>query len=230
VAIIMDGNGRWANSLGRRRTDGHREGARTVRAIVTRARELGIGVLTLYAFSAQNWSRPPDEVDSLMSLLVEFCESEQKLLSDKAIRFRVIGDRSRLPAHVRAAVELLEELTRSNTSMQLVVAVSYGGREELASAARRVAEEAAAGRLTPGDVNVETFGRFLWTGDLPDPDLVIRTSGEVRISNFLLWQSAYAEYVIEPKCWPELTAEDFDRCLVQYARRERRYGGLSATA
>ncbi len=227
VAIIMDGNGRWAKGRGQSRSDGHRQGAKTVRMAVTRARELGIGVLTLYAFSSQNWARPGDEVESLMSLLVEFCESERNLLLDKQIRFRVIGERSRLPATVLAAIEALEEVTAGNSAMQLVVAVSYGSREELVAAAQAVARDVAAGLLTPEQVTADTFRTRLWTGDLPDPDLVIRTSGEVRISNFLLWQSAYAEFVIEPIAWPDWTEADFDNCLVVFAGRERRYGGLA---
>lgn len=227
VAIIMDGNGRWAKGRGQSRSDGHRQGAKTVRMAVTRARELGIGVLTLYAFSSQNWARPGEEVESLMSLLVEFCESERNLLLDKQIRFRVIGERSRLPATVLAAVEALEQVTAGNEAMQLVVAVSYGGREELVAAAQSLARDVAAGRLAPEQVTADIFRSHLWTGDLPDPDLVIRTSGEVRISNFLLWQSAYAEFVIEPIAWPDWTEADFDSCLVVFAGRERRYGGVA---
>ena len=227
VAIIMDGNGRWAKGRGQSRSDGHRQGAKTVRMAVTRARELGIGVLTLYAFSSQNWTRPLEEVDSLMALLVEFCESERNLLLDKQIRFRVIGERSRLPSSVLAAVEALESVTSANTGMQLVVAVSYGGREELVAAARALADEVVAGRLAPEAITAERFRSHLWTADLPDPDLVIRTSGEVRISNFLLWQSAYAEFVIEPIAWPDWTEADFDNCLQVYAGRERRYGGVT---
>ena len=220
----MDGNGRWATGRGQSRSEGHRQGAKTVRMAVTRARELGIGVLTLYAFSSQNWARPGDEVESLMSLLVEFCESERNLLLDKQIRFRVIGERSRLPEVVLAAVEALEQVTASNEAMQLVVAVSYGGREELVAAAQSLAREVAAGRLAPEQVTADSFRAHLWTGDIPDPDLVIRTSGETRISNFLLLQAAYAEFVFTPTLWPDFTKADLASAIAEYNRRERRFG------
>jgi len=229
VAIIMDGNGRWATGRGLARSDGHREGARAVRRVVTRARELGLTHLTLYAFSAQNWGRPQAEVEQLMALLVEFCEQERQLLLDKDIRFRVIGDRSRLPKHARQAAELLEEITATATSMQLLIALSYGGREEIAQAARSLAEEVAAGRLDPSEIDEAAINRHLWTWDVPDPDLVIRTSGELRVSNFLLWQIAYSEFYIDERCWPDFDEAAFEQALRTYLERDRRFGGVNAS-
>jgi undecaprenyl diphosphate synthase len=230
VAIIMDGNGRWAKQRGLPRTAGHKEGAAVVRKITTRARELNIAYLTLYAFSAQNWQRPTDEVEQLMALLVEFCEKERNLLLDKDIRFRVIGERSRLPEAARSAVEYLEGVTANNSSMQLVLALSYGGREEIVHAAREIARRVANGELSPDDITEATVSSALWTHDIPDPDLMIRTSGEVRVSNFLLWQIAYAELFIEPRAWPDFDEAAFDGALASYATRERRFGGVVAAA
>jgi undecaprenyl diphosphate synthase len=230
VAIIMDGNGRWARARGLPREEGHRAGAQTVRAIVTRAREVGLDVLTLYAFSAQNWARPAHEISALMALLVEFCEGERTLLQDKGIRFRVIGERSRLPDEVRAAVAFLEEVTAELDQMQLVLALSYGGREELVQAAQRLAEDVAAGRLAAGEVDAAALEARLWTAGLPDPDLLIRTSGELRVSNFLLWQLAYTELYVEPRLWPDFDAAAFDAALASFGQRERRFGGLGAEA
>jgi undecaprenyl diphosphate synthase len=226
----MDGNGRWAQERGMPRSAGHREGAVAVRRVVTRARELGIEYLTLYAFSAQNWQRPADEVDQLMELLVEFCEKERGLLLDKQIRFRVIGERDRLPEHARTAIGYLEDATRDLGSMQLVLAVSYGGREEIVAAARALARRAAAGELDPDAIDEAAVSAALWTHDIPDPDLLLRTSGELRVSNFLLWQIAYAELFVDTRAWPDYDADAFDAALVEYARRDRRFGGLSASA
>ena len=228
VAVIMDGNGRWAKQRGLPRTAGHREGARAVREVVTRARELGIPYLTLYAFSTQNWQRPSAEVEHLMDLLVEFCEKERKLMQDKRIRLRMIGRRDSLPAPARFAVESVETLTRQNKAMQLTIALSYGGREEIVAAARTLATRCLDGELRPDDIDEDTFAEALWTSDTPDPDLLIRTSGEVRVSNFLLWQIAYAEMVIETKCWPDFQAEDFDQALRIYQSRDRRFGGVGS--
>ena len=228
VAIIMDGNGRWAQGRGLPRTAGHKEGAVTVRNITTRARELGLGYLTLYAFSAQNWARPSDEVEQLMALLVEFCETERNLLLDKDIRFRVIGDRARLPETARLAVDQLEIATQGNASMQLILALSYGGREEIVAAARALAARVASGQVAPDAIDQRVFADHLWTNDIPDPDLLIRNSGELRVSNFLLWQIAYAEIFVDPRAWPDFDNDAFDAALVAYAERDRRFGGLSS--
>ncbi|MCO4762048.1 MAG: di-trans,poly-cis-decaprenylcistransferase [Myxococcales bacterium] len=226
VAMIMDGNGRWARSRGLGRSDGHRAGAKAVRRVVVRCRELHIPYLTLYAFSAQNWKRPANEVSQLMALLVEFCEGERSLLNDKNIRFRVIGDKARLPEEARQAVSFLEEATEDHTAMQLVLALSYGGREELVHAAKRIAHDVASGALNPDDINEQVVAERLWTADIPDPDVVVRSSGELRVSNFLLWQIAYAELVPDTRCWPEFDAAAFDDALVTYAQRNRRFGGV----
>ncbi len=227
VAIIMDGNGRWAAQRGLARTEGHREGARAVRKTVTRARELGVGYLTLYAFSSQNWKRPKTEVRDLMGLLIEFCHKERKLLQDKDIRFRIIGERDRIPTAARRAAEFLERVTRDNASMQLIIALSYGGREEIVLAARRIAKEVSAGSLDPADIDEAAVARHLWTSDIPDPDLVIRTSGELRLSNFLLWQVAYSEIYVDDRLWPDFDEAAFDAAIEAYGARERRFGGIA---
>ena len=224
VAVIMDGNGRWAQQRGLDRAEGHREGARSVRAVVTRTRELGIPYLTLYAFSSQNWERPRDEVSHLMALLVEFCQSERQLMLDKGIRLRVIGERARLPAHARTAIEDVERATESNADMQLIIAVSYGSREEIVDAVRRICQRVKARQLDPRDIDAQTISEHLWTASVPDPDLVIRTSGELRVSNFLLWQIAYAELYIEECLWPDFREAQYDRALEAYSQRQRRYG------
>ena len=226
VAMIMDGNGRWARSRGLTRSDGHRAGAKAVRRVVVRCRELEIPYLTLYAFSAQNWKRPANEVSQLMALLVEFCEGERSLLTDKEIRFRVIGDKARLPEEARQAVSFLEEYTADHARMQLVLALSYGGREELVHAARRIADEVASGALRPEDITEDVVAARLWTADIPDPDVVVRSSGELRVSNFLLWQIAYAELISDRRGWPEFDAAAFDDAVTEFARRNRRFGGV----
>ncbi len=226
VAMIMDGNGRWAKQRGLTRSEGHREGAKAVRMAVTKSRELGIRHLTLYAFSSQNWSRPKAEVDSLFSLLVEFCENEKQLMIDKGIRLNLIGDRDPLPLVARAAVKAVEAATRRNRDMVLHVAVNYGGREELVRAARRIAEDVARGVLSPADVDERAIESRLWTAGVPDPDLIIRTSGELRVSNFLLWQLAYAEMYVDECLWPDFDWPRYELALRSYTRRERRFGGV----
>lgn len=229
VAIIMDGNGRWALERGLSRSDGHKEGARAVRAVVTRARELGLSYLTLYAFSSQNWERPDDEVAHLMSLLVEFCQSERGLMQREEIRLRVIGERTRLPENARAAIEDVEAATANNQQMQLIIAVSYGSREEMVQAVQKIAEDVKAGALKPSDITADTIADRLWTTGIPDPDLVIRTSGELRVSNFLLWQIAYAELYVDPRLWPDFRAAEFERAIAAYQSRQRRFGKVAST-
>ena len=228
VAIIMDGNGRWATSRGRPRIQGHKEGAQAVRRAVTFARRIGIRHLTLYAFSSQNWSRPPREVIGLMALFIRYVKGERALLMRRGIRFRVIGDRSRLPGRVVRHLEELEADTRHNTAMDLCIALSYGGREELVEAARQLATRAAIGALDPADIDEKMLSNALYTKDIPDPDLLIRTSGELRISNFLLWQIAYAEIFVTPTLWPDFGDAAFLEALQSYGQRERRFGQTSA--
>lgn len=224
VAIIMDGNGRWARARGLVRTSGHKRGADATREVVSGAIELGVSYLTLYGFSSENWKRPRHEVDDLMGLLRLYLRSEIADLHRNGVRLRVIGDRSRLARDIVAMIENAERQTCDNTALNLTVALSYGARNEIAEAARRIAEEAAAGTLRPEDVDADCFARHLATWGIPDPDFVIRTSGEKRLSNFLLWQSAYSELVFVDKLWPDFTKQDLADAIGEFYRRERRYG------
>jgi undecaprenyl diphosphate synthase len=224
VAIIMDGNGRWAKRRFLPRIEGHRNGAKSVRMLVEECRRLGIRYLTLFAFSTENWRRPQDEVGGLMSLFVQHLESELELLLKNGIRLRAMGDTSRLPAAVREMLRRNEERTKDMTGMDLILAVSYGGRDELVQAARKMAVAAKAGQLDPASITEESFAQHLYLPDVPDPDLMIRTSDETRISNFLLWQLAYAEIVVSPVLWPDFSRDEFHRCLDVFAGRNRRFG------
>ena len=224
VAIIMDGNGRWAKARGLPRVAGHKRGAEAVRRTVTGAAELGIQYLTLYGFSSENWKRPAAEIDDLMGLLRLYLVNEIEELHQKGVRLRVIGQRSRLQADIVRLIEHAEQRTAANRRLNLTVALSYGGRAEIAEAARRVAEEVRAGRLEPAQVDERRFERFHYTSDMPDPDLLIRTSGEKRISNFLLWQCAYAELVFLDRLWPDFTRDDLEKAITEYHGRDRRYG------
>ena len=226
VAIIMDGNGRWAQQRGRPRLFGHHAGARRVREIVEACPENGVKYLTIFAFSTENWKRTQTEVAGLMSLFRFYLERESRALYEAGVRVRFIGDRVRLDPKLIELMDHMEQLTQENDAIHLTVALNYGGRDEVTRAAQRMAREVAAGRLQHQDVNAETLASFLDTHVLPDPDLVIRTSGEARISNFLLWQSAYSEYVFVDTLWPDFTAEEFSRVLQQYGNRERRFGGV----
>ena len=224
VAVIMDGNGRWAEARGLPRWEGHREGAKAVRETVVAALELGVRHLTLYAFSEENWLRPTSEISALMDLLVEYAASEQAELGERGVRVTVFGDLQRLSPEAREAVQRLEVATRGGEALSLNLAISYGSRSEIARAARRLVSEALAGRLRPEEVNTERFAAELYTAGLPDPDLLIRTSGEQRVSNFLLWQIAYAELLVTPVLWPDFDRVRFYEAILQYQRRERRYG------
>ena len=224
VAVIMDGNGRWAKLRGLPRVEGHRMGSRAVRAVVECARELGIPYLTLYAFSVENWGRPEDEVGTLMGLLREFLIKEVPELVRHKIRLNVIGEISRMPWMVREVLERGIAATAADAEMTLTLALSYAGRNEIVRAARRLAADVAAGNLPPDRISEEEFARRLDTAEMPDPDLVIRTSGERRISNFLLWQAAYAEFVFTDVLWPDFGKAEFLLALDEYARRHRRFG------
>jgi undecaprenyl diphosphate synthase len=224
IAIIMDGNGRWAKSRGLPRAAGHRAGVEALRQAVRNAGDLGIGWMTVYAFSSENWSRPKSEVTDLMGLLKLFIRRDLAELHQNGVRVRVIGERASLQTDIRKLLEEAEQLTVDNRSMNLVIAFNYGSRDEIARAARKVAEAASAGRLSPEDITPESFAAFLDTVDIPDPDLIIRTGGEERLSNFLLWQAAYAEFVFQEVLWPDYGAEHLARALRDYGRRERRYG------
>jgi undecaprenyl diphosphate synthase len=228
VAIIMDGNGRWAAARGLPRVEGHRRGVEALRRTIRAAGEIGIKFITIFSFSAENWSRPANEIGELMSLLRRFIRNDLVELHKSNVRVRVIGERKGLEADIGRMLIEAEELTKNNDGLTLVVAFNYGARQEITRAAQRIAEEVAQGRLTPADVTMEIVGGFLDTPDIPDPDLIIRTSGEQRLSNFLLWQSAYSELVFVPAFWPEFDRATLEAAILEYRQRERRFGGLVA--
>jgi undecaprenyl diphosphate synthase len=224
VAIIMDGNGRWAKARGLPRIAGHRRGAESVRRTVVAATELGISYLTLFGFSSENWKRPSGEIDDLMSLLRVYLRGEIAELHRNGVRVRIIGDRTRLAPDIVTLIVNAETLTRDNTRLTLIVALSYGGRHDIVQAAQRLAAAAAAGNITPDAIDEDLFADYLFTADIPDPDLLIRTSGEQRISNFLLWQTAYTELVFVDTLWPDFGASDLAKALSEFHGRDRRYG------
>lgn len=230
VAIIMDGNGRWAKSRGLPRTAGHKKGVDAVRRTITAARELGVRYLTLFGFSSENWRRPADEVSDLMHLLRFYLRSEIADLHRNGVRLRIIGDRARLDPDIIQLIEGAENHTGGNETLTVVVALSYGGRQEIVDSARRLAADVAAGRLDPAAIDEAAFAGRLYAPDIPDPDLIIRTSGEKRISNFLLWQAAYAELIFVDTLWPDFQKADLEAALDEYHRRERRFGATSAGA
>jgi undecaprenyl diphosphate synthase len=227
VAVIMDGNGRWAKKRMLNRVKGHERGADVVREVVRTSRRLGISVLTLFAFSTENWGRPKAEVGALMYLLRKFLAAEEAELMRTHIRFNTIGQTENLPADVRQAVDLVKDRTRGNDGMTLNLALSYGAREEIARMVRRVAREVAAGRLAPDAVTEATIADHLYTRGMADPDILIRTSGEMRISNFLLWQIAYAELFFTPTLWPDFTEAEFVQILRDFQQRDRRFGRVN---
>jgi undecaprenyl diphosphate synthase len=228
VAIIMDGNGRWAQQRGRPRLYGHHSGAKRVREIVAACPDLGVKYLTVFAFSTENWKRTQIEVAGLMSLFRRYLEHEADELYSSGVRVRFIGDRVRLDDKLVSLMDEMEQRTADNDRVHLTVALNYGGRDEVTRAAQRLAFEVAEGRLDHQDVDAETLAGFLDTHVLPDPDLVIRTSGEARISNFLLWQSAYSEYEFVDTLWPDFTAAEFAKVLKSYGKRDRRFGAVRA--
>ena len=227
VAIILDGNGRWAKKRGLPRMMGHNEGVKTVREIVTASAEAGVKYLTIYAFSKQNWNRPKDEVSSIMSLLLKTAQREIKKLHRNNVRLQIIGDRNDLPREAKAVLEQGIELTKDNTLLTLVVALSYGSRDEILRAVHSIAEDVKDGKIDLGDINETLFGNRLDTAEIPDPDLMIRTSGEYRISNYLLWQSAYAEFYFAEELWPDFHRQEYYKALLSYTQRERRFGKTS---
>ena len=228
VAIIMDGNGRWAAARGLPRVEGHRRGVEALRKTVCAAKELGISVLTIFSFSSENWSRPQSEIRDLLSLLRRFIRNDLADLHNTNVRVRIIGERDDLAPDIRCLLEEAESLTRGNDGLTLVVAFNYGARQEIARAARRLALEVAAGRLSADAITPERLGGCLDAPQLPDPDVIIRTSGEQRLSNFLLWQAAYSELVFVPINWPDFDRSALEGAIAEYRRRERRFGGLIA--
>jgi undecaprenyl diphosphate synthase len=224
VAIIMDGNGRWATARGLRRTAGHKRGAEAVKTAVECAARSGVRYLTLFGFSSENWKRPASEITDLMGLLQFYLRHEVHYLQEQAVQFRVIGNRRRLAPEIVRLIEQAEAATSANGRLTLIIALSYGGRAEIVEAARRLADSVASGTLSPSDIDEAKLASQLYTADIPDPDLVIRTSGEKRISNFLLWQAAYAELIFLDTLWPDFSRSDFEFAVEEYHRRERRYG------
>jgi undecaprenyl diphosphate synthase len=230
IAITMDGNGRWAEANGVSRAAGHKEGLKPVRLCVEECTRRGIGALTLFAFSSENWGRPADEVMSLMSLFLEALDREIAELHEKGVRVRFIGDRSSLPVRLQARIAAAEELTTGNRGLKLQVAVSYGGRWDIIQAAQKLARQCSSGAMRPEEITESRFAEALALGDLPDADLVIRTGGEQRISNFLLWNAAYAELFFTTRLWPDFSVADLEEALAFFAARERRFGLRSAPA
>jgi undecaprenyl diphosphate synthase len=228
IAIIMDGNGRWAKSRGLPRIAGHRRGADAVRRVIRGAGELGVPVLTLFAFSTENWGRPADEVSDLMGLLRHYLRHELEELGRNGAKLRVIGDRDRLAKDIQKDISDAEARTRSNTRIDVNICINYGARDEILRATRNLARKVAAGEIAADKIDEASFERELFTAGVPDPDLLIRTSGEQRISNFLLWQCAYAELVFVDTLWPDFGKEHLEGAIAEFRKRERRYGGIGA--
>ena len=226
VGVIMDGNGRWAVARGLPRIDGHREGAHTAQMVIEESARLGLEQVTLFCLSSENWKRPPDELNTLLALLEEYLIREREQVAARNLRFAMIGRRAGLPEGVLRELDATVEIASGNSGMRLCLAINYGSRAEIADAARRIAGEAAAGEIRPESVDETAFAGRLDTAGMPDPDLVIRTAGEMRVSNFLLWQLSYAELHVSPKCWPEFGREDYLGALRDFTMRDRRYGGL----
>ncbi len=227
IAVIMDGNGRWAKSKGKPRVFGHKNGVEAVRAVSEAAAEIGVQNLTLYAFSTENWNRPAIEVNALMALLVEAVKNETKTLNKNNIRLMAIGDLSKLPSMSKKALESAIESTKNNTRMNLILALNYSSRWEIVEASKNIASAIQQGKISPEDINEETFSNFLSTKDIPDPELLIRTSGELRISNYLLWQIAYTELYFTDTFWPDFRKQDLYKAILDYQSRERRFGKTS---
>ncbi|MBE0579267.1 isoprenyl transferase [Devosia sp.] len=228
LGVIMDGNGRWAQARGKRRTEGHIEGVKALRNLVELCITYGVGHLTVFSFSSENWTRPKDEISFIFNLLRRFVASDLQRLIRNNVRVRIIGSREGLEPSLVRLIDDVEAKTSANTGLVLIVAFNYGGKAEIAEAARKLAREVAAGRLSPEDITEERLAGALYTAGLPDPDLIIRTSGEQRISNFLLWQAAYAEFVFVEENWPDFDEASFVRVLEAFSRRDRRFGGIEA--
>ncbi len=226
LAIIMDGNGRWAKKRNLPRIFGHKEGAKSVREIIEASAKIGIKYLTLYAFSTENWKRPDKEVNFLMNLLNNYLTKEEKTLIDNDIRLNVIGDISKLPEKIQKKIDRLKRITKNNKRMMLILALNYGARSEITQAVKKISSMVKKGKLKTGKIKESTISENLYTAGIPDPDLLIRTSGEMRVSNFLLWQIAYSEIYISDVLWPDFRKKELFKAIKEYGRRERRYGGL----
>jgi undecaprenyl diphosphate synthase len=230
IGVIMDGNGRWAKQRGKRRTEGHVEGVKSLRGLVEHCITYGVSYLTVFSFSSENWSRPPDEVSFIFNLLRRFVASDLQRLIRNNVKVRIIGAREGLDPSLVRLIEDVEAKTAANTGLTLIVAFNYGSKAEIVAAARHLAREVAAGRLDPDEIDEQKFGNALYTAGLPDPDVIIRTSGEQRLSNFLLWQAAYAEFVFVEEHWPDFDEASFLRVLETFTQRDRRFGGIGAAA
>ena len=226
VAIIMDGNGRWAKERGMARVQGHNAGMKALKEIVKHSDVLGVKYLTVYAFSTENWKRPEDEVSGIFKLLVRYVKSEIRELDENNVRVRILGDWSIIPEDSRKAVQTALAQTEDNTGLVFNIALNYGGRAEILRAARAAAEKVLSGEIGVGDIDESIFSEGLYTYEMPDPDVIIRTGGEYRLSNFLTWQSAYSELVVTPVYWPDFTPEEYDRALEEFSSRDRRFGGI----
>jgi len=226
IAIIMDGNGRWAESRGLDRTEGHRAGTRAARTVIETCGELGVKALTLYSFSTENWRRPAAEVAALMALVTEMLPNEHETMQRNGVRFRAIGDVAGLPSEVRRAIRMAESATAENDRILLQVALNYGGRQEIVHAAKELAEQVHDGSMTPEDIDAESLASHLWTAGTPDPDLLIRTGGDQRVSNFLLWQISYAEIIVRDCWWPDFGPDQLRDAVAEFAQRQRRYGAV----
>lgn len=227
LAVIMDGNGRWAEARGKNRSWGHKRGAEMVRPIVTECSDLGLEALTLYSFSTENWTRSRDEVDTLMDLYVAYLESERDMFMDNNVRLVKIGRREGLPGHVLDALDEMVEATAKHTGLTLALAINYGSRQEITDAVRKIAQQVAEGVLAPGEIDQQTINENLYTAGLPDPDLLVRTAGELRLSNYLLWQLSYAELYVSDVCWPEFTVAELHKALGAFKGRVRKFGGVA---
>ncbi len=225
VGIIMDGNGRWAKKRNLPRSAGHRAGAQTLKTITEFAGRLGIRYLTAYAFSTENWKRPKEEVDALMDLLLKYLKDKDQL-AGKDVVIKIIGDRSRLSDEINAEIDNIEEYTRNNPGMVLFLAINYGGRQEIAHSVKTICEKVKNGEISPSDITEDSVSFYIYTSEIPDVDLIIRPSGELRLSNFLLWQSAYSEFWFSDICWPDFKTDDFVRAVLDYQNRNRRFGGV----
>jgi undecaprenyl diphosphate synthase len=227
IAVIMDGNGRWAQRQGLPRIEGHRRGVTSVRRTVEECARLSIDQLTLYCLSSENWKRPQHELDFLMHLLEQYMIEERSLIMEQNISVRVIGRRDGIPENVLSEIDKTIELSSTNSGTRLCLAINYGGRREMADAVRRIVDDAITGTVVPGDINEDLIAEYLYTSGMPDPDLLVRTAGEMRVSNFLLWQISYAELWVTEKCWPEFDAADLHDAIRDFANRDRRFGGLN---
>lgn len=226
IGIIMDGNGRWAQRRGLPRSAGHAAGAKTLDKITRSAEKLGIKYVTVYAFSTENWKRPKAEVDALMKLMIDYLDDYKRVLGGDNIRIRIIGRREELSDEINKKIDIVEEATKENDKITLVIALNYGGREEIASAARKIAEDIKNGKISPDDIDEKMISDNIYTSFMPDPDFIIRPSGELRLSNFLLWQSAYTEFWFSDICWPDFTEADLHRAVIDFQNRNRRFGGV----